>query len=178
MLIIEEAILKPKISPAVADHTTVVKTKSRFTRLTSLEKIREKVALDNKNNSIIPLKEEDLYISWGLYIEELIKNKNNSAITHFKAARLTIIDDNCIEIVTDNNLQQKFIESERGALISHLQSYFNNRFLTYKITLQATENIKEPADEHLSTKQQYLKIIEAYPLVKQLKDRLGMQLDY
>lgn len=178
MLIIEENILKPVIAPAVEDHTMVVKPKNRFTKLTSLEKIREKVALENKNNHIIPLNEEELYIAWGLYIEELIKNRNNSAITHFKSARLNIIDNNCIEIVADNNLQQKFIETERGALISHLQSYFNNRYLTYKIILIADENKDELADEHLNIKQQYLKIIEEFPLVKQLKDRLGMQLDY
>ncbi|HEY8661760.1 MAG TPA: DNA polymerase III subunit gamma/tau, partial [Hanamia sp.] len=118
------------------------------------------------------------YIGWGLYIEELVKNKNLPAVSHFKSAGLNILDNNCIEIVTTNNMQQKFIEAERGALISHLQSHFNNRFLTYKIILVADDTKNELREEHLSTKQQYLKIIEEYPLVKELKDRLGMQLDY
>ncbi len=56
--------------------------------------------------------------------------------------------------------------------------HFNNRFLTYKVIVVADENKNVVREEHLSTKQQYLKIIEEYPLVKQLKDRLGMQLDY
>jgi len=88
------------------------------------------------------------------------------------------MDANCIEIITNSNLQQKFIEAERGELITHLQSHFNNRYLTYKVVLveEKHENIDEI--EHLNTKQQYLKIIEEYPLVKQLKDRLGLQLDY
>jgi DNA polymerase-3 subunit gamma/tau len=33
-------------------------------------------------------------------------------------------------------------------------------------------------EEVLSTKEQYLRIIEQYPLVKELKDKLRMQLDY
>jgi hypothetical protein len=40
------------------------------------------------------------------------------------------------------------------------------------------KNKNELREEHLSTRQQYLKIIEEYPLVKQLKDSLGLQLDY
>ena len=178
MLIIEDA-LNHGIQRAVADNTIVVKPQKKFTRLTSLEKIREKVAFDNKNHHAIELNEEELYVAWGLYIEELIKNRNNPAtVSNLKSASLHIIDDNCIEIVTSNGLQQKFIEAERGALISHLQSHFNNRLITYKVIVVADENKDELKEEHLSTKQQYLKIIEEYPLVKQLKDRLGMQLDY
>ncbi len=178
ILIIEKEILTPKLPKAVADNTVVVKPRTKFTKLTSLEKIREKVAFENKNNQVVELNEEELYIAWGLYIEELVKNNNPSGVANFKSANLNILDNNCIEIVTNNKLQQVFIETERGSLISHLQSHFNNRFLTYKVILIADENKNEMREEHLSTKQQYLKIIEEYPLVKQLKDRLGMQLDY
>jgi len=179
MLIIEEKVLSAKMPAAAVDHTAVIKPQPKFTRLTSLEKIREKVAFENKNHQVIELNEEELYVAWGLYIEELIKSRNNpAAVSNFKSANLRILDENCIEIITVNNLQQKFIEAERGALISHLQTHFNNRFLTYKVIVVENDNKNEVREEHLSTKQQYLKIIEEYPLVKQLKDRLGMQLDY
>jgi DNA polymerase III subunit gamma/tau len=178
ILVIEEEVMKPKLPKAAADHTAVVKPAPKFTRLTSLEKIREKVALEHKNNQVLELNEEELYVAWGLYIEELVKNKNYPAVSNFKQASLNILEGNCIEIVTNNPLQQKFIEAERGALISHLQAHFNNRFLTYKIIMVPEENKNEIREEHLSTKQQYLKVIEEYPLVKQLKDRLGLQLDY
>jgi hypothetical protein len=45
------------------------------------------------------------------------------------------------------------------------------------LTVAEDENENEPKEEVLTTKQQYLRIIEEYPLVKQLKDQLGMQLD-
>ncbi|MEO6290832.1 MAG: DNA polymerase III subunit gamma/tau, partial [Ginsengibacter sp.] len=66
----------------------------------------------------------------------------------------------------------------RSTLIAHLQAHFNNRFLTYKVVIVENKNKDEVKEEHLSTKEQYLRIIEEYPLVKQLKDRLGLQLDY
>jgi DNA polymerase-3 subunit gamma/tau len=184
-LIIEKELSNPKIPIPiairnVADNTFVANTapKTKFLKLSSLEKIREKVASENKNNEVVELNEEELYIAWGLYIEKLINNNKKPIVSNFKSARLNIIDENCIEIVTDNNLQQKFIESERGELITHLQSHFHNRSLIYKLKLEINENENELKEEYLSTKQQYLKIIEEYPLVKQLKDQLGMQLDY
>jgi len=180
-LIIEKEIISSKMPKAAIDKTFVAHTtpQTKFSKISSLEKIREKIASENnKNNDVVELNEEELYIAWGLYIEKLIKNNKKPVVSNFKSAKLNIIDENCIEIITDNNLQQKFIEAERGELITHLQSYFNNRSLIYTLKLDPNQNENKPKEEHLSTKQQYLKIIEEYPLVKQLKDQLGMQLDY
>lgn len=179
-LLIEKDAPAPGIvsKPAGLDVTKVPSPSVKFPKLSSLEKIREKVAQQNKGSNVLELNEEELYIAWGQYIEILAKNNNHSAITHFKSAILKITDANCIEIITDSNLQQKFIEAERGDLIAHLQSHFNNRLLSYKLTLAEQEQVSVVMEEHLNTKQQYLKIIEEYPLVKQLKDRLGLQLDY
>jgi DNA polymerase-3 subunit gamma/tau len=178
-LIIEEKIIEPIISKASADHTVVTNGK-HHTKIGRLEKIQEQVALENRQseNNSKQLNEEELYVAWGLYIEKLRKNNNHSGVTNFKSAKLNIIDSNCIEIITDNNIQQKFIETERAALIEHLQAHFNNRFLTYKVIISENKNNNSVEEKHLTTKEQYLKIIEEYPLVKQLKDRLGLQLDY
>jgi DNA polymerase-3 subunit gamma/tau len=179
-LTIEKEVLKPALPRAAMDHTFVAsKTpQTKFTKLSSLEKIREKVALENKNNHVVELNEEELYIAWGLYIEKLINSNKKPIVSNFKSAKLNIADENCIEIITESNLQQKFIEAERGDLIAHLQSHFNNRYLTYKLLVVENENENNPKEEVLNTKQQYLKIIEEYPLVKQLKDQLGMELDW
>ncbi|MGH2563767.1 MAG: DNA polymerase III subunit gamma/tau, partial [Ginsengibacter sp.] len=63
-------------------------------------------------------------------------------------------------------------------LIEHLQSHFNNRFLTYRVIVIENKSNNSVEEKHLTTREQYLKVIEEYPLVKQLKDRLGLQLDY
>ncbi|MEO8819987.1 MAG: DNA polymerase III subunit gamma/tau [Ginsengibacter sp.] len=154
------------------------KPETKFTKLRSLEKIREKVAQENRNNKPVELNEEELYIAWGKYIDKLLAENKKPIVSNFKTAKLKIIDENCIEIVTQSSFQQKFIEAERGELITHFQSHFNNRALIYRLAVDASENITEPKEEVLSSRQQYLRIIEEYPLVKQLKDRLGMQLDY
>ena len=177
-LVIQEVKL-PKLP---VDHTAVnnPQPQTKIKKLSSLEKIRDQVALENRlnGNNVKEVNEEELYVAWGFYIEELRKNNNHSAVNNFKSAKLNIVDNNCIEIVTDNNIQQKFIEAERAALIGHLQAHFNNRFLTYRVIVNENEIANKVEERPLTTKEQYLKIIEEYPLVKQLKDRLGLQLDY
>ena len=178
-LIIEQGVKSIPIvisTKAVADNTRVVNSSPR---LGSLEKIRKEVA--NRHNSsanvVKELTEEDIYITWGQYIEKLQKKNNPSAVTNFKSAVLKISDPNCIEIITESKIHQSFIENERATLIEHLQNHFNNRKLSYKVIVVESGNNK-PVEQHLSTKEQYLKMIEEYPLVKQLKDKLKLELDY
>ena len=144
-----------------------------------LAKIRQKVSEQNKNsgNDVKELTDEELYVAWGAFVEKLISRKNHSAVTNFKMATLKVIDNNTIEIITENNIQQKFIEQERADLVEHLQAHFCNRQLIYSVIIIENEQNDQPVERVLSSKEQYFKIIEEYPLVKELKDRLKLTLD-
>ena len=174
-LIIESG-LKNIAVKAVADNTRVT---NGVSKIGALDKIRKEVASRHNAaaNIVKGLSEEEIYITWGQYIEKLKKKNNPSAVSNFKSAILKIGDPNCIEIITESKIHQSFIENERAALIEHLQHHFNNRKLSYKVVVVETGE-KKAEEEHLSSKQQYLKMIEQYPLVKELKDKLRMELDY
>ncbi|MGI8582818.1 MAG: DNA polymerase III subunit gamma/tau [Chitinophagaceae bacterium] len=174
--LIIETDIKTLATKAVADNTRVA---NGSPKIGALEKIRKEVASRHQSNAnaIKELNEEELYIAWGLYIEKLQKKNNPSAVSNFKSSVLKIADPNCIEIITESKIHQSFIETERAALIEPLQNHFNNRVLSYKVIVVDTGDEK-PVEEHLSTKQQYLKMIEQYPLVKELKDKLKLELDY
>ena len=73
-----------------------------------------------------------------------------------------------------NNIQQKFIDNERAGLVNHLQTHFNNRQLVYTVVINESEADAGPVEKPLSTREQYLKLIEEYPLVKNWKDRLRL----
>ncbi len=170
-----ETNIEPVVTKPVANKNIAVRESPK---VGALEKIRKEVASRQQSNKIAKeLNEEEIYIAWGQYIEKLQKKNNPSAVSNFKTAVLKIADPNCIEIIADSKIQQSFIENERAALIEHLQNHFNNRTLSYKV-LVVDMGVKEPAEAHLSTKQQYLKMIEQYPLVKELKDKLKLELDY
>ena len=147
--------------------------------LGSLQKIRQHISEQNRSgfNEAKIITEEELHNAWGLFIQQLRSKSNHSAVTNFKGAELKVIDNNAIEITTDSEIQKAFIETERAPLIEHIQTYFNNRILTYQVIVIEKAQDDQPKEEILTRKQQYLKIIEEYPLVKELKERLKLEIE-
>ncbi len=176
-LIIEEP--EPRVNKKITAHSVSENDEPKKS-LGSLDAIRKKVTAKNKanGNGVKDLTDEELRLCWGNFIEKLNAKKNYSAVTNFKMAELKIVDNNSVEIITGNNIQQKFIEQERAELVDDLQQYFCNRQLTYTVIIIEKEGTGEVAEKPLSSREQYLKIIEEYPLVKELKDRLRLELDY
>ncbi|MBS1731849.1 MAG: DNA polymerase III subunit gamma/tau, partial [Bacteroidetes bacterium] len=86
--------------------------------------------------------------------------------------------ENSFDIITHSNMHQKFIEAERSDLIHFMQQYFNNRFLKYQLIIDEKETQTEPAEPTLNTKQQFQILASQYPLIKELKDRLKLDLDF
>ena len=62
-------------------------------------------------------------------------------------------------------------------MVTHIQEYFNNRQLVYQVAVIEIEEKMDAGEIVLNRKQQYLKIIETYPLVKELKERLKLELE-
>ena len=168
--------ITPKESNAeqLASNSTETKTS-----LSSLLSIRNKITKKNKegDTETKPLTEEELQCCWNLFIERLRTNNNFSAVTNFRAAELKVIDINTIEIITQGEIHKAFIEVERADLVSHIQDYFNNRSLIYQVAVIEKEEPVGNGEITLNRKQQYLKIIEEYPLVKELKERLRLELE-
>ena len=78
----------------------------------------------------------------------------------------------------NNNINQKFLDFERNKVSEFLQKELCNRQLQFGISILAGQQETVPADMPLSSKEQYQKLIEQYPLVKELRDRLRLELDY
>ncbi len=181
-LIVEEPAVKIQSSkPALPANKP--KTENPLpapTGLLSLQKIRQQIKDQNSNGFTEAkiISEEELQNAWALLLEKLKLKSNNAAVTNnLKGAELKIIDNNCIEIITETDIQKAFVETQRADLVEHLQTYFNNRALVYQVTVIEKEYVVKPEEMTLSRKQQYLKIIEEYPLVKELKERLKLELE-
>lgn len=168
--------ITPKESNSEQLASNSTETKSS---LSSLLSIRNKITKKNKegDTETKPLTEEELQCCWNLFIERLRTNNNFSAVTNFRAAELKVIDINTIEIITQGEIHKAFIEVERADLVSHIQDYFNNRSLIYQVAVIEKEEPVGNGEITLNRKQQYLKIIEEYPLVKELKERLRLELE-
>jgi DNA polymerase-3 subunit gamma/tau len=149
-------------------------------KLGGLHAIRRQYASGTNTGAVVqitPLTQESLQDAWTGFTSLLKENKNPAAQS-FELAVLRVRDENSFEIVTPNNLQCKFIESERVKLSEHLQPLFNNRLLTFFIVVEEKIDLSHKIDIPLNTREQYQRIVAEYPLVKELKDRLRLELDY
>lgn len=154
--------------------------KSQTGKLSALDKIRKQYQESGNNgneNINIQLQQGELEKVWAEYIVTLKKAKNPAAQS-FELALLRIKDENCFEAVTANNIEQKFIEQDRNKLFTFLQEKLQNKLLQFNVIVEEKNNDRPAIEATLSSKEQFLKIIEQYPLVKELKDRLRLELDY
>ena len=153
---------------------------SAGSKLVALDKIRKQFRNNgstSNGNSKHPLQAALLQKAWNDYIR-LLKNDKNPAVPSFERSALRIKDANSFEVVSCNNLEQKFIERERNKLFSFLQQHLHNDLLQYNVIVE--ENPAEPAkhEASLTAREQFQKMAEQFPLLKELKDRLGLELDY
>jgi DNA polymerase III subunit gamma/tau len=184
-LIIEEPEVKYEktITKAISptdQRTTTNDQPSTKTGLASLQKLRQQIKDQNSNGfaEIKIITEEELHKAWDQLLGRLKSKANNSAVTNnLKSAELKIIDNNSIEIITETDIQKAFVETQRADLVEHLQTWFNNRVLTYTVSVVEKETDDKPQEITLSRKQQYLKMIEEYPMIKELKERLKLELE-
>jgi DNA polymerase-3 subunit gamma/tau len=149
--------------------------------LGSLSRIRQQFASKQQNDAVAnirPLEPEALHRSWQQYADYLRENRN-PAVQSLELAQLRITDTQTFEVVTGNNLEQKFIEQEKRNLSDHLQKAFSNKALSFTVIVEEKEGeVGEPVDRPLNKREQFQQIVEQYPLVKELKDRLRLELDY
>ena len=149
--------------------------------LGSLSRIRQQFAdkqASAEGNQSKPLEVETLHQVWQQYADYLRENRN-PAVQSLELATLRIIDANTFEVITSNNLEQKFIEQEKRGLSDHLQKAFANKTVSFSVLVEERAHAEEePTERPLNKREQFIQIIEQYPLVKELKDRLRLELDY
>ena len=132
---------------------------------------------ENKKD-IVPVTAENLDEHWNCFKEKLKKQSKHSLVTVFSNAKLNVTNEENFSVTVSTSLEQKFIEQEKTALLEYLKDCFHNRNIGFivNVTEQLTDgNAQEPT---LTAREKYQKVIEQYPLVKELKDRLKLELDY
>lgn len=107
-----------------------------------------------------------------------LKEAKNPAAQPFELALLRIKDENSFEAVTSNTIEKQFIEQDRNKLFSFLQERLKNRLLQFNTIVEEKAENRPQIEVTLTSKEQYQKMIEQYPFVKELKDRLRLELDY
>lgn len=116
---------------------------------------------------------------WNDYILELEKQGGKpSTVATFRLAKIQITDDISFEVHVTGFTAQRFIEQEKLLLADFIHKAFNNRGITFQTVVEEGETEEVPQQVVLNSRQRFEKIAELYPLVKELKDKLRLELDY
>lgn len=121
---------------------------------------------------------ENLEEHWNCFKEKMKQQSKPSFVTAFNNAQLQVVNEQHFSITVSASFEQKFIEQEKTSLLEYLKDCFHNRNIGF--TVLVNEQIKEgsAAEPALTTREKYQKVIEQYPMIKELKDRLKLELDY
>ena len=180
-LIIEEP--KPSYQPSTKPLSTISTPSNQSTsstKISSLAKIRAQVAEQNNLNTekARTLTDDELQIAWREFILKLKTAQKHSVVSTLEMMECKMRNPELFEITCFGNVQLGFLKQEKTSLLEHVQHFFHNPSINIHVELVEKEEEENPAGKPLSTKEQFMRMVEKYPLVKELKDRLGMELDY
>jgi DNA polymerase III subunit gamma/tau len=155
--------------PAAGGKVSLLESlKSKYGDQYLIEEIKEAEALNI----------EKLRNYWNQYGQKMDDQQKHSSANTFKLAKLKIEADNFFTVTVNALTQQRFIEQEKMLLADFIQQAFNNRSITFKVLVEKGEEEILPAHLTLNSRQRFEKLAEQYPLLKELKDKLKLELDY
>jgi len=164
----------------VSDKSEIRILKSETLKLAALDKIRKQMRGNTDNGTGVlakPIQQEELQLAWNEYAAKLKKEKNPAG-QNFEMAELRLQDDNSFIALVKNNIQLRFIEQQGLKVSQFLREKLQNHLLQFYIVMQENIEANTTVEAPLTAREQFQKMVEQYPLVKDLKDRLRLELDY
>lgn len=74
----------------------------------------------------------------------------------------------------DNHIQETEVNSTKAALLGFLRKQLNN----YGIDLKTVINESVAESKHLTNKDKFLQMVEKNPVLGELRERLGLDIEY
>ena len=172
-LVVETTARQPQSEPRVQPE------KEKPKPISHLDEIRKRIAGNNDQNARkdVPLNAEALQKAWEQFTAILKKDKHAAANT-FEMARLRVVDKRTFEVITSSGLERQFVDKQRNELFDFLRRELHHRSLQFNVIIDENSADRPPVEIPLSSREQYQKMCEQYPLVRELKERLKLDLDY
>ena len=171
---------KPTATTVVNKAIPIQQETGNNNKIKALDKIRQQFNSQEEEIKGIdeqPLEMETLQLAWADYTQ-IIKDQKNPAAHSFEVAELRIINQDSFEIIIADLIEKQFIEQERIRLFEFLQNRIKNKNIKFGLVVEEKERVIHPDEIVLSAKEQFQKMVEAYPMVLELKNKLKLDLDY
>ena len=169
-----QPVEKPAVA-AIKPLNQSGKAKSLFDALK--EKVGEKYTIEAVKE-VENLEAEKLTQLWLQHAAKLKDESKHSAESIFRLARLQIQSDTHFTVTVQTLTQQKIVEMEKAMVTDILQNAFNNRAITFSFLIEESVTEEVPLYQKLNSRERYERIAAQYPLLKQLKEKLNLEIQY
>lgn len=133
-----------------------------------IEEIEEASDLDEK-------KLREILSNYASRLEEQFKHTSAQA---FRSAAINIETPNFFTLSVNNNLQMRFIENEKSVLVYEIQDVFKNRSISFKVLISQSEHELPSDPVSLNSRQRYEMMAAKNPCIRELKEKLRLEIDY
>ncbi len=179
---------QPYTAPAPPPAPKPAATTAPQTKLTGLAAMREALAAKQQHetaaaaaaaSSSIALTAGALVVYWEEFIDRFRQANKMTIVGNLQLAQVVLLGPEEIGLISRNIVQFRFMEEEKLEIADFFKKKFRNKDLVLTLSLdESQQEVEDTGPAPLSSREQFARMIEKYPLVKELKDRLNMELDF
>lgn len=150
-------------------------------KLTGLAAMKEALAAKQQTQTVqqaIPMTAGALTVYWDEFIDRFRQANKMTVVSNLQLAQIKLIGAEEIGIVSRNIVQFRFMEEEKLSISAFFKDKFQNPAIVLTLSLDETQQTQDIGPAPLSSREQFQKMTEKYPLVKELKEKLNMELDF
>jgi DNA polymerase III subunit gamma/tau len=151
------------------------------TKLTGLAAMKEALAAKQVVQTVqevIPMTLGAIHVYWEEFIDTFRQANKMTVVSNLQLAVINLAGPEEITIVSRNIVQFRFMEEEKLAISAFFKEKFRNPAIVLTLQLDESQQTMDIGPAPLSSREQFQKMTEKYPLVKELKDKLNMELDF
>lgn len=164
--------------PPVQKETVSIPKKEKL-RETVLQKTLEADTEKNKVltpvEDIIPLTPELFFMAWKQFADGIRKNHQRIAVVMDHAA-ITINERNVVDVKLGSQVEVNMMRELSQQLLQFLQQVSENKHIEITFSINTLQNTTQK--QPYTVIEKYKKMEELNPLIKELKNTLGFELDY
>ncbi|WP_298731793.1 DNA polymerase III subunit gamma/tau [uncultured Chitinophaga sp.] len=150
-------------------------------KLTGLAAMKEALAARQQTAVVqqtIPITAGALAVYWEEFIDIFRQANKMTVVSNLQLATVKLLAPEEIGISSRNIVQFRFMEEEKLAISEFFKKKFNNPAIILTLQLDESQQTQDIGPAPMSSREQFQAMIEKYPLVKELKDKLNMELDF
>lgn len=170
-----------------ATHTSTTtqpaqKPQQPVTKLTGLAAMKQAFAAQQQSNAqqveSIPMTAGALSVYWDEFIDRFRQANKMTVVSNLQLAQISLVGPEEIAITSRNIVQFRFMEEEKLSISQFFKDKFRNNSIVLTLLLDESQQTVDIGPAPLSNREKFQKLVEKYPLVKELKDKLNMELDF